>query len=95
MGFMPGEGRMQRTLFPVTLEELIPDDHVCGVIDEFVGRLDMMALGFERAEAAGIHKRRTITVRIFVSHSGRHLCEERDVIYEAHRSLNSMQAVCP
>jgi len=52
MGFMQGEGRTQGTLFPVTLEELIPDDHICRVIDAFVGRLEMAALGFERAEAA-------------------------------------------
>ncbi len=52
MGFVQGEGRTQGTLFPVTLEELIPGDHVCRVIDAFVGRLDMSELGFERAEAA-------------------------------------------
>src|ERR1019366_2402269 len=52
MGYVQGEGRMQGTLFPVTLEELIPDDHVCRVIDAFVARLDMADLGFERAEAA-------------------------------------------
>lgn len=52
MGFVQGEGRTQATLFPVCLEELIPDDHVCRVIDAFVDRLDMAGLGFERAEAA-------------------------------------------
>jgi transposase len=50
MGFIQGEGRTQGTLFPVTLDELIPQDHVCRVIDAFVHRLDMAGLGFERAE---------------------------------------------
>src|SRR3982074_740290 len=52
MAFIRGEGRSQGTLFPVTLEELIPEDHVCRVIDAFVVRVDMAGLGFERAEAA-------------------------------------------
>lgn len=52
MGFIQGVGRTQGTLFPVTLEELIPEDHVCRVLDAFVGRLDMEELGFVRAEAA-------------------------------------------
>src|SRR5260370_245014 len=52
MGYVQGEGRSQATLFPVTLEELIPNDHVCRVIDAFVDRLDMAGLAFERAEAA-------------------------------------------
>jgi len=52
MGFVQGEGGTQGTLFPVTLEELIPDDHLCRVVDVFVARLDMTDLGFERAEAA-------------------------------------------
>ena len=54
MAFIQGEGRSQGTLFPVTLDELIPEDHVCRVIDAFVGRLDVAGLGFERAEAAEI-----------------------------------------
>ena len=52
MGFIQGEERNQGALFPVTLEELIPNDHVCRVIEAFVGRLDMEELGFVRAAAA-------------------------------------------
>jgi transposase len=52
MGFIQGVGRTPGTLFPVTLAELIPEDHVCRVLDAFVGRLDMEELGFVRAEAA-------------------------------------------
>lgn len=52
MAYIRGVGRTQGTLFPVTLEELIPDDHVCRVIDAFVGRLNFDGLGFGRAEAA-------------------------------------------
>lgn len=52
MAFIQGEGRGQGTLFPVVLDDLIPEDHVCRVLDEFVGRLNMEQLGFVRAEAA-------------------------------------------
>lgn len=52
MGFIQGEGRTQGTLFPVTLDDLVPADHVCRVIDAFVGRLEMCRLGFERSEPA-------------------------------------------
>lgn len=52
MGYIQGEARGQQTLFPVALDDLIPADHVCRVIDAFVGRLDFGALGFVRAEAA-------------------------------------------
>ena len=52
MGFIQGEGRTQGTLFPMVLDDLVPSNHVCRVIDAFVGRLDMNELGFERAEPA-------------------------------------------
>jgi hypothetical protein len=45
-------GGSRARCFRYVSEELIPDDHVCWVIDGFVDRLDMADLGFERAEAA-------------------------------------------
>ena len=52
MSYIEGQGRSQGTLFPVVLDDLIPADHVCRVLDAFVAGLDMSALGFERSEAA-------------------------------------------
>jgi transposase len=52
LAYIQGEARGQHTLFPSTLDELIPDDHVCRVIEAFVNRLDMSELGFVRAEPA-------------------------------------------
>src|SRR6266568_5439911 len=52
MGYIQGEGRNQATLFPVVLDDFVPADHVCRVIDAFVEKLVMSELGFERAEAA-------------------------------------------
>jgi transposase len=52
LAYIQGEARGQHTLFPSTLDELIPADHVCRVIEAFVGRLNMEALGFVRAEPA-------------------------------------------
>jgi transposase len=57
MGFIEGEGRHQATLFPVVLDDLMPPDHMCRVIDLFVERLAMSQLGFERAEAADTGRR--------------------------------------
>ncbi len=39
-------------MFPVALDDLVPADHVCRVLDAFVDGLKMVDLGFERAEAA-------------------------------------------
>lgn len=52
MAYIQSGARAQHTLFPSTLDELIPADHVCRVIEAFVGKLDMAALGFVRAEPA-------------------------------------------
>jgi len=52
MGYIRGEGRSQGSLFPVVLDDFVPGDHVCRVIDAFVDGLPMSELGFERSEAA-------------------------------------------
>jgi transposase len=52
MAYIQSEGRGQGTLFPAVLDDLMPEDHVCRVIDIFVNKLAMSELGFERAQAA-------------------------------------------
>jgi transposase len=52
MAYIQGEGRIQGSLFPVVLDDLIPIDHMCRVIDAFVATLALLELGFERAQAA-------------------------------------------
>jgi transposase len=52
MGYIQGEGRNHGTLFPVVLDDFVPADHICRVIDVFVETLVMSDLGFERAHAA-------------------------------------------
>jgi transposase len=49
MGYVRGEGRDQGSLFPVRLDELIPEEHLVRVIEGFVGRLDLTAMGFGKA----------------------------------------------
>lgn len=49
MGFVRGEDRQQSSLFPLALDELVPADHVCRVIEAFVARLPLLQLGFAKA----------------------------------------------
>ena len=51
MGYIKGEGRNQGTLFPVVLDDFVPADHMCRVIDAFVETLVMSKLGFDRSQA--------------------------------------------
>jgi transposase len=52
LAYIEGEVRGQHALFPTTLEDLIPGDHVCRVIEAFVDKLKMDELGFVRSEPA-------------------------------------------
>lgn len=53
MGFVRGESRSQGALFPVSLDELIPEDHLVRVIDLWVDRADVARLGFAKAQPKG------------------------------------------
>ncbi|AOE86134.1 transposase [Pseudomonas sp. TCU-HL1] len=50
MGYIQGEGRQQSSLFPPTLDELVPEDHLVRAIEAYVARLDLQALGFSKAQ---------------------------------------------
>jgi hypothetical protein len=52
MTYIQGEGRGQGSLFPVVLDDFVSADHMCRVIDVFVARLALSALGFEHAHSA-------------------------------------------
>jgi transposase len=52
LSYIQGESRQQQSLFPPTLDDFVPADHVCRVIEAFVDKLDMGGLGFQRAEPA-------------------------------------------
>ena len=49
MAYIQGQSRSQTSLFPVSLEELIPEDHLVRVIDLYVAKLDLVRLGFDKA----------------------------------------------
>ncbi len=53
MGFVQGESRTHSALFPVSLDELIPEDHLVRVLDLWVDRVDVARLGFSKAQPKG------------------------------------------
>lgn len=55
MGYVRGAAPGQSSMFPPTLDELVPVDHPVRVIEAYVGSLKLLELGFERAvpEATG------------------------------------------
>ncbi|HEX8590180.1 transposase, partial [Pseudomonas sp.] len=53
MAYIQGESRNQTSLFPVSIDEVIPEDHLVRVIDAYVSRLDLRVLGFDKAIPKG------------------------------------------
>ena len=61
--FVEGIAREQATLFPDYLEDWIDGDNPVRVIDAFVDRLDLLALGFDGVEAEALAGLRIIRRR--------------------------------
>jgi transposase len=52
MGYIRGHSRDQVTLFPESVDDYIPADHLVRVIDAFIEGQDLAALKFQRSIAA-------------------------------------------
>src|SRR5687768_15002758 len=50
--YIEGQERTQSTLFPERLDDWIDEDNPVRAVDVFVGELDLVRLGFERAQPA-------------------------------------------
>ena len=50
MGYKVGVDRKQLSLLPASLDDYIPEDHICRVINAFTEQLDMAALEFKYAK---------------------------------------------
>lgn len=54
MSYKVGKDKDQLSFMPASLDEYVPEDHMCRVICAFTGRLDMRALGYKYAESKGV-----------------------------------------
>jgi hypothetical protein len=50
MSYLDGVARQQIILFPEKIDDYVQDDNPVQFIDAFVDSLDLMALGFKRAQ---------------------------------------------
>jgi len=84
MAYIRGEAREQVTMFPVTLDELIPADHMCRVIEAFVatgdGKPGIRACGTGRDGPARLRSTRSVeavSVRLQIATLAARDCQER------------------
>lgn len=57
MAYIAGEAGKQVTMFPETLDEFIPEHHLCRVMEALVNRLEMGKLGYVRRAPAETGRR--------------------------------------
>lgn len=54
MRYKSGKDKRQQTLLPRSLEEYVPENHICRVISAFTEQLDMVGLGYKYAECQDV-----------------------------------------
>jgi len=88
--FIEGENRSQSTLFPESLDEYIAPDNAVRVVDAFVNKLDLQALGFDRAEPSKTGRpgyQPATLLKIYVYGYLNRLQSSRRLERESHRNV--------
>ena len=88
--FIEGENRSQSTLFPESLDDYIAEDNAVRVVDAFVDKLDLMQLGFDRAEPSATGRpgyQPATLLKIYVYGYLNRLQSSRRLERESHRNV--------
>jgi transposase/transcription elongation GreA/GreB family factor len=96
MSFIEGVGRDQQTLLPDVLDDYIASDHPVRFIDAYIDQLDLTALGFERATAAGTGRPGydpADLLKLYVYGYLNGICSSRRLERESHRNVEVMWLV--
>jgi transposase len=90
MGYIKGSHRSQRLLLPQTIDDYVAENNAVRAIAAFLERLDLVKLGFVRAEAAatgrpGYDPRLLMGLYLWGHLNG--ICSSRKLARECHRNL--------
>lgn len=93
MGHISGESRSQVNCLPETIEEYVGGDNPVRFIDAFVDRLDMVKLGFSKAEIASVGRKPydpKDLLKLYIWGYFNRVGSSRRLEREAHRNLEVM-----
>jgi len=88
--FIEGENRYQSTLFPESLEDYIAEDNAIRIVDAFVNKLDLKALGFEGAEPSETGRpgyQPAVMLKIYIYGYLNRIHSSRRLERESHRNV--------
>jgi len=88
--FIEGENRYQSTLFPESLEDYIAEDNAIRIVDAFVNKLDLKALGFENAEPSATGRpgyQPAVMLKIYIYGYLNRIHSSRRLERESHRNV--------